>query len=251
MKNKILTVAFVSLAFPGMAYSDTIFGVYAGAGVWSTDATGDFQYVGSAGNNEIDLSDDLDLEGDNNSVFYVALEHPLPFIPNIKLQRSEMTADSSTTLSSEITFDNVTYPVNEQVKTTLDLSHTDATLYYEILDNWVSLDAGLSVRVFDGGIDIKSVSDPSLSASQSLSAPIPMLYGKARFDLPFSGFSVAAELNTLGVVNDMTIKAAYESPLRFGVEAGYRTFSVSLDDIDDLDTGIDIDGAYMALTLHI
>ena len=62
---------------------------------------------------------------------------------------------------------------------------------------------------------------------------------------------MAAEINTLGVISDLTIKAAYESPYRFGVEAGYRTFSVSLDDIDDLDTSIDIDGVYLGLTLHI
>ncbi len=251
MKHKILALAFASLVLPGIASADTIFGVYAGMGTWATDVEGDFEFVGNVGNDEINLADDLDIEGENNSVLYVAIEHPLPFIPNVKLQRSEMTAESSTTLSSEITFDDTTFPVNEVVDTTLDFSHTDATLYYEILDNWVSLDVGFSVRLFDGEIDIQSTSDPSLSANVDLNAPIPMLYGKARFDLPFSGFSAAAEINTLGVVSDTTFKVGYESPLRFGVEAGYRIFSVSLDDIDDLDTGIDIDGAYVALTLHI
>ena len=251
MKKHLLSLAFTGLLVPQMAVSDTIFGVYAGGGVWSTDVDGDFTFVGVGGNDEIDLSEDLDLEGESNTVLYVAVEHPLPFIPNIKLQRSEMTSDSTTTLTESIDFDDVTFPVNEVVNSTIDLSHTDATLYYELLDNWVSLDVGLTIRLFDGEIDISSESDPTLTDTLEIDAPIPMLYGKAQIDLPFSGFSVAAELNTLGVVSDLTIKGAYESPYRFGVEAGYRTFSVSLDDVDDLDTSIDVDGIYMGLTLHI
>ena len=251
MKNHLLAVAFTSLLVPGIAFSDTIFGVYAGGGVWSTDVDGDFTFVGVGGNDEIDISDDLDLDGDSNTVLYVAVEHPLPFVPNIKLQRSEMSSESSTSLSTSIAFDDVVFPVNEAVNSTIDLSHTDATLYYEILDNWVSLDVGMTVRLFDGEIDISSETNPALSDTVDINAPIPMLYGKARFDLPFSGFSVAAEINTLGFVSDLTIKAAYESPFRFGVEAGYRTFNVSLDDIDDLDTSLDIDGIFMGLTLHI
>jgi len=251
MKKHLLSLAFTGLLVPQMAVSDTIFGVYAGGGVWSTDVDGDFTFVGVGGNDEIDLSEDLDLEGESNTVLYVAVEHPLPFIPNIKLQRSEMTSDSTTTLTESIDFDDVTFPVNEVVNSTIDLSHTDATLYYELLDNWVSLDVGLTIRLFDGEIDISSESDPNLTDTLDIDAPIPMLYGKARVDLPFSGFSVAAEINTLKYVSDLTIKAAYESPYRFGVEAGYRTFSLSLDDIDDLDTSLDFDGVYMGLTLHI
>ena len=251
MKKHLLVLAFTGLLVPQMAVSDTIFGVYAGGGVWSADVDGDFTFVGVGGNDEIDLSEDLDLEGDSNTVLYVALEHPLPFIPNIKLQRSEMSSDSTTTLTEEIDFDDVTFPVNEVVNSTIDLSHTDATLYYELLDNWVSLDVGFTIRLFDGEIDISSESDPNLTDTLDIDAPIPMLYGKARVDLPFSGFSVAAEINTLKYVSDLTIKAAYESPYRFGVEAGYRTFSLSLDDIDDLDTSLDFDGVYMGLTLHI
>ena len=252
MKKQLMALMVAGLFIPGLSFSDTIFGVYAGVGVWSTDVEGDFEYVGGAvGDGDIDLADDLDMDGESNSVMYVAVEHPLPFVPNVKVQRSEMTAESSTILSSNITFDGVTYPVSDSVETTLDLSHTDATLYYEVLDNWVSIDLGLSVRVFDGEIDIQSVSTPSLSSNVDLNAPIPMLYGKARFDLPFTGGYASAEINTLGVVSDTTFTVGYESAFRFGVEAGYRIFSVSLDDIDDLDTGIDIDGAYIALTLHI
>ena len=251
MRNHLLALAFSSVFVPGIAISDTIFGIYAGGGVWSTDVDGSFTFVGDGGNDTVDLSDDLGLEGDNNSVFYIALEHPIPVIPNIKLQRSEMMTESTATLTRDIDFDDISYPVGEVVHSTIDLSHTDATLYYEILDNWVSLDVGLTIRLFDGEVDISSESDPTLTDTIDLDAPIPMLYGKAQFNLPFSGFSVAAELNTLGIVSDLLLKAAYESPYRFGVEAGYRVFSIGLDDVDDLDTSIDVDGVYMGLTLHI
>jgi hypothetical protein len=61
-----------------------------------------------------------------------------------------------------------------------------------------------------------------------------LLYLSARFDLPFSGFYVGADISTLSVddssVDDTTLKLGYESKIGFGIEGGIKTFSVELDD---------------------
>jgi outer membrane protein len=250
MKKKLMLMA-IAVGLPLGAQADTLFGVYAGASIWSQAYSGDIEFVDQG---SIDMEQDLGFDEENGSYLYVAVEHLVPMVPNIKLQRTAMSTDASSTLTRDITFDGQTFSANQDIRSTLDLSHTDATLYYEILDNWVSLDVGMSIRVFDGEIAVAS-GDGSLQADQSISAPLPMLYGKAQFDLPFTGFYLGAEVNYLMVsgngVSDILVRAAYESPFRVGAELGYRTLTFKLDDIDDLYGELTVEGPYLAVTLHI
>jgi outer membrane protein len=250
MKKELMLMA-VAAGLPLGAQADTLFGVYAGASMWSQAYSGGIEF---ANQGEIDMEQDLGFDEENASYLYVAVEHMLPMVPNIKLQRTEMSTDANSTLTRDITFEGQTFTANQDISSALDLSHTDATFYYEILDNWVSLDVGMSIRVFDGEVSVAS-GDGSIQADQSISAPLPMLYGKAQFDLPFTGFSLGAEANYLMVsgngVSDILVRAAYESPFRVGAELGYRTFTFKLDDIDDLYGELTVEGPYLAVTLHI
>ena len=69
------TLTFMSFA----AHSDTILGLYAGAGVWNSTFEGTFD------NNSLVSTEDLAINDDNSNFFYIALEHPIPIIPNIKV----------------------------------------------------------------------------------------------------------------------------------------------------------------------
>ncbi len=91
-----------------------------------------------------------------------------------------------------------------------------------------------------------------------LSGWLPMLYGKAQLDLPLTGWSVAAEASGIGysgdAVLDYTVKIAYESDLipflGLGFEAGYRSLTLELEELDDLETDLEIKGPYAAVTMH-
>ena len=78
-----------------------------------------------------------------------------------------------------------------------------------------------------------------------------MLYLSARFDLPLSGLYLGADISTLSVddssADDVTIKLGYLSDIGFGIEGGIKTFSLELDDADDLDTDIEYDGTYISV----
>ncbi|PCJ21974.1 MAG: hypothetical protein COB04_02010 [Gammaproteobacteria bacterium] len=251
-----LIVLVVSLS-PGYVAADTIFGIYAGAGAWFSEYNGDFSSDDAV---DINLGDDLSFDKDNANSFYVAIEHPIPVLPNFRVQRTEVAIDENSELASQIEFDGAEFSSTEEVTAKLDLTHTDLTLYYEVLDNWVSLDLGVTVRVFDGEVLLQGTTiDPDTSepvfARQEIDVPIPMLYGKARFDLPFSGLAVEAEGNILEVsgngVADATLKLAYEAKFGIGAEIGYRVFQLTLDDQDDLNAEVTIDGIYIGLSLHI
>ncbi len=208
-----------------------VIGLYAGAGIWQAEA-----------DNKADIAalsvNDIDLGDDSSNFVYIALEHPLPLIPNIRLQQVNLDLSNNGATSID-----------------LDMTHQDAILYYEILDNWVNLDLGLSARRYDG---TAYVNNGAGRVKLNVDDVLPMIYAKAQFDLPFSGLSVAADLNATDYsgdeITDASIKLAYESDLipllGLGAEIGYRYLSMELDDLRYLDKELTVDGPYAAITLH-
>jgi outer membrane protein len=252
MKNAIKPLCLAGLlATSPLALSDTVLGIYAGGGVWQTDFSGE---VGDVGQLSADL-EDLGLQDQDSNFYFVALEHPIPLIPNIRLQHNDVSLSETGVISQQFVLDGVTYNVSEAVVSDFDLSHTDATLYYEVLDNWVNLDLGITFRMFDGHLDLRGAT--SGSASQELDETVPMIYGKAQFNLPFSGFYATAGGNFVSYsgnnVSDLQASVGYMSDglvLDFGVELGLRNFSIELDDVSDLDADMELEGPFASVYLH-
>ena len=133
------------------------------------------------------------------------------------------------------------------------MSHDDIVLYYEILDNWVNLDVGLDLKRFDGEVSIVGTTNTTVSRNQ-VDETVPLLYLSARFDLPFSGFYLGANISSFSIddssADDVTIMLGYESGTGFGIEGGVRTFSLELDDVDGLNSDLEYDGAFVNGYFH-
>jgi outer membrane protein len=245
------SVAGLVLAMMSTAgQADTILGVYAGIGSWNAGTDGVFA---SQGDN-IDIAGDLGFDSDQQNFFYAALEHPIPVIPNLKISQTALDNDSTNQVSSGFIFEGEAFNQNDLVDTTLDLTHTDFTAYYEVLDNWISLDIGLTARHFDGEASLTANGN---NEQVDVEAWVPLGYVKAQFDLPLTGFYAGGEANAITFddngITDYTLRIGYESIFRFGAELGYRKLKLELDDTDDEDftSDITIDGVYIAVTLHI
>lgn len=241
--------------FCPLAYSDTILGLYLGAGVWQADVEGSAREAGTG--SALEINDTFGSVDDDSNFFYVALEHPVPVLPNIMLQKTDVSVNKSGSMTTTVVFDDEIFITGTDVRATIDFSHTDATLYYELLDNWVSLDLGLTFRAFDGELTLTEENPPSRTATQELDGVLPMLYLKARFDLPLSGFYVGGHANALTYdghsLTDISAAVGYHTDgwvMDLGLELGIRTFNFELDDLDDLDADIELSGTYAALTLH-
>lgn len=247
MKNLFLKLVAGSylLVMGQIAMADTL-GIYLGAGTWNQDYSGDLLLW---------QTDALNVSGDSGSTLYVKFEHPVPVLPNIKIATAEI-SDSGVA--------DVVYPgpLTLNTDTTIDLSHTDLTFYYEIIDTGMDLDLGLTFRKFDGEItqiaDIAGTLTP-LATNTDITATIPMLYLSFRVDLPLTGFYLGADANALSISGNgfvdysamigWTTSAAIVADI--GVEAGVRSFSVKADTQKlDLDLDFETDGVFLRVVAH-
>ena len=245
MQKRLIALAILAASASISSQADVV-GVTAGAYMWKQNWEGDVK----AGSDSIDMNDDLGYDDETGKSFYVALEHPVPVLPNIRLQSTDLDITEKGKLTKAYTFDGKVYTVGEEVESTTDLSHIDGTFYYEILDNWVNLDVGLTVRMFDGEVSIKGASG---EGSIEIDAPLPMAYVNARFELPLTGLYASALGNVIAYgdnkVTDMTVALGYEYGV-VGLELGYRNFDVQLED-DNEEANVTVDGYYVGVVVDL
>jgi outer membrane protein len=247
MKKILLSATIMALLVPAVN-ADTL-GAEIGYATWSSKLTGDIK-GSSAGDLSLDMKDDLGYsDKSTNDFLWVYFDHPVPIIPNLKVQKANYSDDASK--SSSVTYDGKTY--TGTVSTKLTLNQIDMIGYYRILDNWVNFDLGLNLKTIDGNLKISSTSGAA-ATDKDFKATIPMLYAKTRFDLPFTGLSIEADGSYIGFsgskFSDLKAGVVYETSYGLGLTAGYKSQTLVLDDIDDTNTNISIKGMYAGLFYH-
>lgn len=243
MTTRIIA-GLILLASATSAHADFI-GVFAGIGGWRADFSGDVV-------SNVNVENELGIADDLSNYAYFAFEHPVPLLPNIRVERTNVSDTGTGTLTGSFEFAGEDFTVGEMVEADIDLTSTDLTLYYELLDTGMDLDVGLTARVFQGDVIIDN-------ASRSVTGGLPMLYARAKFGLPFSGFYLGADINTLSYrdseLTDLSFTVGWEIENfilpEFGIEGGYRRMTLELDP-DEFDVGVDVDldGVFVNLTAH-
>lgn len=225
--------------------ADTLFGIYAGAGTWQTE------YSGNIGNPAV-TADDLGIKDNDNNFYYAAIEHPVPFLPNIKLQQNNITSHQTNTIENSFGLGDNYYASGSTIKSDFDLSYTDATLYYELLDNWLNLDLGVTLRKYSGFLQAESNSNTD---KVDIDIGLPLAYARFQFDLPLTGFSAGFEGNYMNYdgndLADYSAKISYlfDSSLDVGIDVGYRVITTNFDD-KDVQANLEMKGPYLAALFH-
>lgn len=252
IKNAAKMALIVGALSASAAHADTILGVYLGGHVWNVEPEGTFKDNGTA------LTDtNFAFNEETRGSFYIALEHPVPFVPNLKVRHNDM--GSSGTATGSFTFGNQEF--TGDATTDADLTNTDFLLYYEVLDNGlVSFDFGVNVKYIDGTFDVvgTDIAGAALNANESFSGPVPMGYVAAKAGLPLSGLSVFGDISILSVgdhsLTDFQVGLGYEfiDSLAVDVTAqvGYRQFQLELEDLEDIDSDLDYSGIFAGLEVH-
>lgn len=248
MKSKKLILSTVCATLLSISAQADFLGLEAGAAVWSSGLSGSIK-GGSSADSTIDTENDLGYGSKaTNSFFWAYLDHPVPLVPNVKIQQTNFT-DTATKVKN-ITFDGTTY--NGSIKSELTLDQTDIIAYWRILDNWINVDIGFNIKTINGNIKLEATG--STTTDKDFSATIPMLYAKGRFDLPFTGLSAEADISTISYsgnkFTDFKAGVVYQTSYGLGATLGVRTENLKIDDIDDFNADLTISGAYLGAFYH-
>lgn len=240
MKFNNLIAGSLLAAMPVMATADVI-SFTIGGGVWNETPEGNIIQPSNAPTPVVDVKNNLFWTEESQGYLFATLEHPVPILPNVRLTYTSLDHAGSGTTSFD--FDGVTYSGN--VANDFTIEQTDLLLYYEVLDNVVSLDLGLNVRLLDISF---TINDGTNNTSESVSAPVPMIYGMVGGS-PWPGVLLSAEANYMtlsgSTVSDFNAKISYTTDFFVGFEAGYRTETIELEDVDNTDANLDFKGPFI------
>jgi len=248
--KKILSAMAVSALLTASAYAD-LTKVEIGAGAWAQTPSGTANYdrgLGVTGTNTFDESKDT------SAYVWMLVKHPIPVLPNIRLEYTSIHASGKASGS----WNGLTAPAN--TNSVLDIKEYDIIPYYNLLDNtfWTTFDLGLDIKVMD--LDYKVEPNGVFTGYEdTYTAPIPLLYARVRVEIPATniGLEGDAKYVTTGssTIYDARVKVDYTfdiSPIvQPALEVGYRTQKIKIDESSsDVKTDMKFSGFYAGLMLR-
>ncbi len=203
-----------------------------------------------------DLEETLHWQSNENIFLKAYLEHPVPMLPNVKLAYTQLSHEGQGSVG-DFTWGGIHIPSLGTIENSLDISKYDLTLYYELLDNWVEADVGVTLGYIDGNIAVTALTgigplSYSTTEDTDFSLFMPTLYGKMRLNVPNTDLSLQFEGDVFSY-SDTTyynyeLSARYTFSMGLGIEAGYKAQHLDSNDLaDGLVVDMDFDGPYAAV----
>ena len=245
MKKLLSLTCATLLTLPAVSTADVLsFAI--GGGIWKEDPSGYFRNQNAGDTINVDVKEDLFWKEEDQGYWFATLEHPVPILPNVRILSTSLDHSGSGTTSFTINGETFTGTVSNEGS----FDQTDITAYWEVLDNVVSLDLGLTAKLIDFSY---SVADNfGNTTSGSLSGTVPMLYGLVGIS-PIPGLYLGVEGNFIGYdgndLTDITAKISYTTDFFLGIEGGYRSQSYTLDDVDGYFGKLEFEGPFLGAYL--
>ena len=241
---KIKQLLCLLAVFAPLAVNADFLSISAGGGVWNASPSGSFKNTTDPA--DVDIKNNLFWDTEAQGYAFITLEHFVPIVPNARLMLTKI--DQSGSGETDFEFDGVNYTGN--VNNDFSIETLDLLLYYEVLDNVVSIDLGLNIRNLKVDYTITgtvSGTQTQTTTTDSFDETVPMLYvlvgGSPWPDLILSG-----ELSYIAysgsTISDFTAKVAYTTNFFVGFEAGYRKQKYEFDDVSETDARLDFDGLF-------
>ena len=248
--KKILSTLALSAVVTTLATAD-IARVEMGVGAWAQTPSGTATYNAGAGAGGTNVFDEKE---DTSPYVWMLIKHPLPIIPNIRLEYTSIHATGKA--SGE--WDGIIAPVN--TGSTLDIKQYDIIPYYNILDNtmWMTIDLGVDIKIIS--VDYKVSSNGTFTGyEETETVAIPLAYLRTRVEIPATNIGLEADGKYItydgSTVYDFRAKVDYTFDIfpvvQPAIEIGYRAQKMKIDDSSfDVKSDVDFKGWYAGLMLR-
>jgi outer membrane protein len=242
MKKTLLATAVVGLLSVSSAHAATVLGFKVGADYWQADTTNAF-------NDDSGVAHSFNDDSSQGSL-WIAVEHPLPFVPNVKIRENRL--ESSTSLANtDFNFNGHNFTGATSV--TNDLSNTDFVLYYEILDNdLVSVDLGAAYKLMSGSLRVADAGHPE---EVDIDSGIVMGYASAQVGMIGLGLFGFADV-MLGIDESNVYDYGAGLGWQFdglavdtSIRVGYREFNFDVSNFSGVSQNTDFSGAFAGVEL--
>lgn len=247
--TKISKAAILSIVMcSASVHADSVLGLYAGADAWRASTAGGFA-------NTTRLST-FEFADATQPAYFIALEHFIPLLPNVRLQHMSLATDGQTRLTETFVFADTAFAAGTALQASFDVTSTDYILYYEIFDNPLfSLDLGVNAKQLNGEI---SAASGSLQGTQVINEWIPMVYVDSKIALYATGFDIFATGSATRYdgshLYDVQAGLAYQlldnALVDMRLKLGYRSLDIQLDDVSSLYADLQFKGVFAGVEIH-
>lgn len=243
MKKTLLASAVLGFFMATSAQAATVVGFKIGGDYWDADTSGTFADKGQP-------QQTFDYSSSAQGSYWLAVEHPLPFIPNVKIRENSLDQKGSLT-NADFSFNGHDFTGN--VTSYTDLSNTDFVLYYELLDNdIVSFDLGAAYKLMHGCVRVQDAGHPE---EIDVDSGIVMGYASTHIGMPGLGLFGFADL-MLGVnessVHDYSVGLGWEFDgvaVDTRVRVGYREFLFDVNNFSGISADTKFDGYFAGVEI--
>ncbi|MEL4342189.1 TIGR04219 family outer membrane beta-barrel protein [Shewanella xiamenensis] len=243
MKKILLASAVLGCIMATSAHAATVVGFKIGGDYWRTDTSGTFSDKGQP-------QQGFDYSSSAQGSYWFAVEHPLPFVPNLKIRENSLDQKGSLA-NADFSFNGHDFKGN--VTSYTDLSNTDFVLYYELLDNDIlSFDLGAAYKLMNGSLRVQDAGHPE---EKDVDSGIVMGYASTHVSMPGLGLFGFADL-MLGVnesnVHDYAVGLGWQFDgvaVDTRVRVGYREFAFDVNNFSGISADSKFDGYFAGVEI--
>lgn len=209
------------------------------------------------------ITDQLD-----NTMTWVDIKHPLPVLPNLKIEKTKLLIDSRRDTDQDLNFKyngkDYSYNGHNIQETISDIVYTDFTPYYNILDEsmWLTLNVGLTIREIEAEVklNVEQYADEygtevlvnTLGDVKTVEKTyLPMAYLNTRIDIPDSNFTVEGTYRGVqyqdNSLNEFKIGIEYKTDCGPGARLGYQETYLESDSMDNYVIDMNLQTLYMGI----
>jgi outer membrane protein len=225
----VLTITIPAYALP--------FRIEGAIGIWNHDPNGMINYNGD----DVELNTDLSLSDRNDINLWIRVEHPIPMIPDIKLQYTPIKIKDSNSANRLFKFGG--YNFDDGIRSEMEMDIIDVQLYNHLpflqMTSLKSLDItyGLTFRFLNANAFIEEIQTVN-ARSRSFSTPMALLCAGFRV-APVSSFSLIGDFQGTAYSGnhwyDVTAEvqiAPFTEHIFLGI--GYRYQDFKIDNVQDV-----------------